>query len=60
MKSLYDSALSGISPLMNHKIDAATNAKESCIASLEAEKDDAAEAYQTQIDSIEDQKDSNT
>lgn len=57
MKSLYDSALSGISTLMSHKIDAATNAKESCIASLEAEKDAAAEAYQTQIDSIEDQKD---
>lgn len=54
MKSLYDSALSGISKLMDSKIDSYTESKEIAIESLEAEKQAAEDAYQAQIDAIDD------
>lgn len=54
MKSLYDSALSGISKLMSSKIDSYTESKEAAISSLEAEKQAAEDAYQAQIDAIDD------
>lgn len=54
MKSLYDSALSGISKLMDSKIDSYTESKEIAIESLEAEKQAAEDAYQSQIDAIDD------
>ena len=53
MKSLYDSALSGISKLLSNKIDAAQEGKEAAISALEEEKEAAAEAYQAQIDAID-------
>lgn len=53
MKSLYDSALSGISKLLSNKIDAAQDGKEAAISALEEEKEAAVEAYQAQIDAID-------
>ena len=57
MKSLYDSALSGISTLLNKRISAANESKSAVIDSLNEEKEAAAEVYQVQIDAIEEQKD---
>lgn len=54
MLSLYNSALSGISKLMDSKIDSYQESKEVAIESLEAEKEAAEEAYQAQIDAIDD------
>lgn len=53
---LYNSALSGISTLLNQKISAANDAKDAAISALEEEKEAAAEAYQAQIDAIEEEK----
>ena len=54
MLDLYNSALSGISKLLGNKIDAAQDGKEAAISALEEEKEAAAEAYQAQIDAIDD------
>lgn len=58
MKSLYDSALSGISKLLSARIDGYKDAKENAISSLEAEKQAAEDAYQAQIDGIQEVIDS--
>ncbi len=55
MKSLYDSALSGISKLMSSKIDGYQTERETVVDSLEAEKQAAEDAYQAQIDLIQEQ-----
>lgn len=57
MKSLYDSALSGISKLMGSRIDALTQSKEAAVAGLEAQQAAAEAAYQAQIDDIQTQID---
>lgn len=56
-KSLYDSALSGISKLMDSKIDGYTHSKETAIESLETEQEAAEAVYQAQIDAIQEQID---
>lgn len=57
MKSLYDSALSGISKLMGSRIDALTQSKEAAVAGLEAQQAASEAAYQAQIDDIQTQID---
>ena len=57
MKSLYDSALSGVSKLMSHQIDGYTEAKEAAVASLEAEKEARLEAIEAQKEQLEAEQD---
>ena len=57
MLDLHNKALSGISTLLNRKINAANDAKDAAISALEEEKEKAEEAYQAQIDAIEKEKD---
>lgn len=57
MKSLYDSALSGISTLMDHQIDGYNEAKDSAVSSLEAERDARLEVIDAQKEQLEAQID---
>ncbi len=57
MKSLYDSALSGISKLMSHQIDGYNEAKDSAVSSLEAERDARLEVIDAQKKQLEAQID---
>lgn len=59
MYSLYNSALSGITKLMGKRIDVYTEEKEAVISSLEEQKKAAEDAYQAQIDVLEEKKKAN-
>ena len=57
MKSLYDSALSGITKLMSHQIDGYNEAKDAAVSSLEAEKEARLEVIETQKEQLEAEQD---
>ena len=52
MKSLYDSALSGVTTLLDKKIDAANKGKDAAIKALEEEQTAIEDRYQAEIDAI--------
>lgn len=57
MKSLYDSALSGISKLMSYQIDGYNEAKEAAVSSLTEEKEARLEVINAQKEQLEAEKD---
>lgn len=57
MKSLYDSALSGITKLMSHQIDGYNEAKDAAVSSLEAERDARLEVIEVEKEQLEAEQD---
>lgn len=53
MKGYYDSAISGVTTLLDHRISAVQKQKDAAIKAIEAEKTAALEGYQAQIDAID-------
>lgn len=57
MKDFYDSALSGVTTILDKKIDAANKGKDAATKAIEKEKEAVEERYEKEIQLIQDQMD---